>query len=462
MELTMEYFDKVNETYFTLEKNRIYGYHQFIKSFNLDILKESTMEYVDESLKLLSDLGVDSSDIQENKFNLIKLFRNQEENFDKIQNVIESVTYSINNKISDFNASIEGIYNDLANNTYINSILEFYNDYLNFICEESLFMVSSMESMYILTEADEKTVEDRAKEQRPSAKLNNSNNDSNQSKNTKESISQKGREVFKKVWETIKAFFTKLTTLFSDKATKIKKKDEDWLKGIDKRIKQLDVSNIEIDVYEGVSKSYNDSVNKLTPITTKLHSLKTDGQIHEMSKIITDKYRDNNDNLKQGIINYMRTGNPKKEMSIVTIKGSQITSTLESMRKYCLDYISDAGRLQKIIKDGENFAKRLEKEASRRNVATESYCFIEECDYTQTELILCENYYVLLEADDKKETPGVRTVGDAKDIANNMDDKSLSSYTKAVRDEQVVVSALLTALEGRYFEYIKILRSLIK
>lgn len=455
MELTMEYFDKVNESYFNMEKDRIYGYHQFAKTLNFDILKESSMDYVNDAISLVYDLEKDTTELEESKLKLTKLFRNREDNFESIYDTLENFTYMVSDKISEFNASIEGLYTGLADSSHMNVMLEFYNDYLSYICEESMFMLQCTESMYILTEADE-----NSKEQ-PSAKVADKNNDSQPK--TKESISEKGRKVFEKVWEGLRSFFSKLFTLFSDKATKIKKRDEAWLKNAESRIKQLDVSSIELDVYEGVSRPYSNIMNTLSEVANKIQALasKPNEQMYDLCQMITKKYKDSNGNLKQGYINYLRSGNVNKEVKIITIRGSQITNTLESMRKYCLDFIADAPRVYKIIKDGEKFVDKMEKEAKRRQVATESYCHIEECDYMETDLALCENYHVLLEADDKA-TPGVRNTGEAKHIANSMNDKTLSQAVKVLREDQIIVSATLTVAEGKYFENIKILRSLIK
>lgn len=452
MELTLEYFDKVNESYFRMEKERIQGFHQYMKCENLNILKESINEYLKNSVAILGLMDKEV-DIITNIVDVNKLFRQREIDVTGIVHIVEKVSKTVNKSVDDFNFMMKDIYSDdIAAENYINATALYTNETLIHMCEESLFILSSLESMHIVTEADN-TEEDN----KPGVKSTGENNNNVKSK---ESISAKGKRIASNIWQKLKDFFKRIRDMFINKINSLRKRDSGWLKDNKSKIANINTDGVIIDVYSDIDKGFSGVGNQLSSITNKLNNLKLDENIYENSKKITDKYRDSNGNLRQGTMNFMRSGNAKNEPKLISIKGSQISTTLSKMHSYCEEYLAKYKSLEKVIQDGEKRITKMEQGMKYSNVATESYSLIEDDLYINTDLFLCENFNVLLEAGET----GVRNDNISNENGSRAGGGSatISNLTKVVRDEQIIANAAITVLEQKYFEYIKILRTMLK
>lgn len=460
MEFTLEYFDKINESYFNLEKNRLQGCHQFLKTENLSMLKYVVNEYIEESTILIKNLGKDTRMVKSFQISLNSIFRDKEFDEKRFFDTLESVTKLVDEKIDNFNIAIKGFYSDNnAAENYIDTVVSYNAERLNHMCEESLFLLSSLQNMHILTEADTNDDEKPGVKNTSETKSsdNNATDKSESNINTKEKVVAKGKSIASAVWDKLKEFFRNMKNMFINKIGQIRKRDGGWLKKNKSKINNIETEGIAVDIYSDIDKGFDSIVNDLNTISNKLSTIKIDSNAYENSKRITDRYRDRNGDLRQGMINYVRTGNAKNEPKLISIKGSQIPNTIRKMYDYCEEYLAKYSSIDKVIQKGEATVTKYEQEVKRRGV-TEAFCNIEDTLYLNTELALCENYKVLLEAD----KPGVKDEKDPKVVASKMDNKSLSNFTKIVRDEQIILSATVTVLEARYFEYIKILKTLMK
>lgn len=447
----MKKIDTVLEMYSTLEENKIKAYHQYKKTDDINILKEATKDFIDETIEFRKVV------IGENflPFKLLEAKRNLKQCDDPtvIENFILKVT---NENLTIKNDAI----NDLKRKYVINDdygVIECYvslsntiiDDKLSYMCEESSYIIECLENMKIVTEAEAEV------KGSGDNNTNTNNNDSNENKTKK--VGAGIKKIANTVLQKIKEFLKKIKNIFKEKVTKLRERDLKWLNENKKAILNAKVDDLEVNVHN----DYNETLQTMADRANKFDNAFAGMRLEDSSLAskIEEKekqYSDKNGDLRQGLMNYYRTGDPKKEKTVVTLRGSQIKGALNRMHDYCIDFLGSYNNNIRLVNDIERRITAHEKEMARRNI-TEGFCLVED-DYIQnTDLALCENFHALLENEQKV---GVSKRNVENEEAKGRSDKELSNNTKHLRDQQLGCSTFLTTAEAKYFELIKILRSI--
>lgn len=437
----MKKIDNVLEMYSTLEENKIKAYHQYKKTDDINILKEATKDFIDETIEFRKVV------IGENflPFKLLEAKRNLNDCEDPtvIENFILKVT---NENLTIKNDTI----NDLKRKYVIDDeygVIECYvslmntviDDKLSYMCEESSYIIECLENMKIVTEADSEQ-----------------NNNESKIKKAANGVKKTVNTVIQK----IKEFLKNIKNIFKDKITKLRERDLNWLKENKKNILNVKVDDLEINVHNDYNESLSNMASRADKYTNIFAGLSVeDDRVMKEIDVKQKMYEDKEGNLKQGLMNFYRTDNPKKEKHVVTLRGSQIKNALENMHTYCIEFLTTYQKNLQIFNKLEKNITAHEKEMSKRGISEGLYLLVEDDYIYNTDLALCENFSILLENDEQK--LGVSKRDDDKEEASGRNDKSLTNNTKYLRDQQIGMAAFLTCIEQKYFELIKILRAVI-
>lgn len=449
----MKKIDNVLEMYSTLEENKIKAYHQYKKSDDINILKEATKDFIDETIEFRTVV------IGENflPFKLLEAKRNLKQCDDPA--VIENFILKVTNE----NLTIkDDTINDLKRKYVINDdygVIECYvalantiiNDKLSYMCEESSYVIECLENMKIVTEA-ETEVKGKA-----DSNTNTDTTDSNEN-NTKK-VGGGIKKIANTVLQKIKEFLKKIKNIFKEKITKLRERDLNWLKENKKAILNAKVDDLEVNVHNDYNETLQVMADRANKFDNAFAGMRLDmnafaSKIEEKEKQFSDK----NGDLRQGLMNFYRTGDPKKEKTVVTLRGSQIKGVLERMYDYCVNFLGSYNSNIRLVNELERRIAAHEKEMANRNI-TEGFCLVEDEYIENTDLALCENFHTLLENENEPKV-GVSKRNIENEEAKGRSDKELSNNTKHLRDQQLGCSTFLTTAEAKYFELIKILRAI--
>lgn len=454
----MTKIDNILECFNNLEEDNLRGYHQYLKTGNIEILKESTRDFIDETIKFRKMVIGESF----TPYKLLDAKRNLSKNdvsVDDIERFTKKVikeNYEIkDNAITDLKRElvVDDEYGIIEN--YLNIADIMLQESLSYMCIESLYVIDCLENMRIVTEANEKP-ENNSTVNRNRDKLSNSVKD-----NVKK-VGSKTKQVGNKILSRLKEFLNKVKTMFKQKIEKLKARDLKWLQENKKAILNAKVDNLEVNVNSDYKDSYNNMVMRCDKYLNLYNGMKYDDPSLDVKlERNTKNYADKEGNLKQGLINFYRTGQPKKEVSIVTLRGNEIKNNLDDLYNYCTSFLSNSNAVFKQIQDLERKLNEIERVMDKRNI-TENFCYIENDLLTNTDLALCENFHLLLESDSEdKPKIGVQQRNETEEETSKLSDKGVSGYNKMFRDEHMGLTAFLTAAEQKYFETIKILRAIV-
>ena len=286
-----------------------------------------------------------------------------------------------------------------------------------------------------------------------------------------------------KVWETILNFINKIKELFMSKIKKIQERDAEWLKQNKKTLMNINTENKEVNIHSDYAVPFSSSKSTMQNFRNmvKSNSKVTDYEVFK-SKLTAFTTQDGD--LKTGLTNKFRTGSTNKEYSIKTISGRPISNAIPVLIKFCEEYMNAVNDMNKEFKDSEAFVKQLKREMENRDIVMDSYCYIEDMYYNETDLGLYIDFDTVFEVDtgvndnnqnnnqqntnndntqqNKKEKVGVNNRDKVKEETSKMSDKQLKVYTKICSDLNLGLSCYLTTMEKKYFESMTILRGLIK
>lgn len=340
--------------------------------------------------------------------------------------------------------------------------LQFSKDFNNILFEqmefESDMLVASMESFSIIMEADTEPLSKSAKS----------------------------------LWQKIKDFFKRIFSIFKDKASAMLDRDKEWLERKKDKLKNLNFDGIKLDMvplWEGVdSIETATSIDQISSRSTQYMGNKVMveklSNIDEYKKVMCNKYLDDEGNLTNGFKNYIRTGNPKKDIEVKTIEGTALKSACNDMIVFCEDYSNVVNKVEKSINYAEQTIQKLEGKIKVKDNKTvkESYLLLEECTVAESSI----SHIVLLEADNNDDKPKVSDVkvtnendkeeknesdkntgeGDKKEPVNEDDalDALSASQLKYLKNvvtvSQTLITCLMTVSEETYKTYMKALRAL--
>lgn len=306
---------------------------------------------------------------------------------------------------------------------------------------------------------------------------------------------------------------------FFNKHEKIIQRDKKWLSKNKNKILELNYDEIELEVLSDYKVTFEQLLNRHN-IFDKLFVNSSD------SENIGDKLRrfeDKNENLKNGLDNYFRTGTSRREIGLRKLKGEEAKMAVENMVAYCESFlagkqfleekmntiivsISDASvkesldpieklkllleaddTLKEISKTSKEISglssnKKVKEEAPIDKKANNSNEKIDDISKTSKELssMTDKKQSKNEEAPVDKKSNNDNQVDEINDTSDDISDMADDTNTKeevpeenneteeepkeerGIEDRQVGIAVLLTVAEERYFDYINILKGLIE
>jgi hypothetical protein len=296
-------------------------------------------------------------------------------------------------------------------------------------------------------------------------------------------------EKMKAIFQKVIDFLKKIFGLFTKKVKEIVDRDKQWLSQNKQALSQADYDGLEISMTPYWTQSMNESqsvLNTLTDLDVNSSRLKTWTDVNksteEYRKKHMSKFIDENGELASGLKNVFRVGKSQGPIKPVVIAENALKTQINNeFHKYCVGYQSNVVRIaQQKTNDIERRLKTIIQEIERRDrqSVAESYVMVEDATYAETEVALCENFSVLMEAeqpasgsDKDKQSPSKVTLTDEKKEEAKKNGESTSNADKGdaqlrfekmlAGNAQMAVSAFLTVSEEKYSAYMNAMRQVV-
>lgn len=175
--------------------------------------------------------------------------------------------------------------------------------------------------------------------------------------NKKYTISENKRvELNDVLLEGVGEFLSKIKTSFGDKHEKILARDSKWLKSNKKKILEQNFDEIELEVASDNKVSFANIINRHDTFDKNFKNM--DSSYDEFYENIR-RFEDKSGNLKNGLDNYIRNGNSRREISLKKVSGDEAKQVVENMISYCEEFLSGRGfiegKLTDIINECEEY-----------------------------------------------------------------------------------------------------------
>ena len=169
------------------------------------------------------------------------------------------------------------------------------------------------------------------------------------------------------------------------------------------------------------------------------------------------KFSDKNGDLKNGLDNYFRTGSAKKESGTKKMSGDAAITAVSNMIEYCKAYLDNKsiiiGKMDDMVSDNSD-------------VKTESYIIFEADEQNNNNgESLSDNIKDNKDTnnsnkEEKQNDNNDNTEETKNDNKDENNDNTEETKNDSNKNKQIGINTLLTIIEQRYFDYIKVLRSL--
>lgn len=320
---------------------------------------------------------------------------------------------------------------------------------LDIMAYESEYMTNCLEAGYIVSEAlDEIDVEVKKK-----------------------------RNIVDRIFDAIEALFGS----FTEKVKILVNKNEQWLRKNLINVKAKHLAELgELEMYPYWTRTSDKIFADLQNITNDLVNSTKNNQekfkdIDEIKKVLEKRIGDTKD-IATTAKNFFRTGKINGKAELMKLNGKDIATFYPEIYNYCIKYDKVViPKVNKYMNSMKTTIKNLTKD-----VTTESFCFLENTSFANTELGLLPDFSMVLEAgeedkelangkidDNKTKLTTVKINGnnDNKDTENN-DKKEANSDTVAYCKNltnvlKILQGAAVTVLEEKYMTYINLLKAVV-
>ena len=246
---------------------------------------------------------------------------------------------------------------------------------------------------------------------------------------------------------------TTIKTNFNNKHQKIMNRDDKWLKKNKKKILGLDYSEIELEVLSDYKVTFEQLLNRHN-IFDKLFVNSADSDNLD-SKL--RRFEDKNENLKNGLDNYFRTGTSRREIGLRKVAGDEAKTAVENMVAYCESFLAGKKFLEEKLNNIIIAASDEVKESlSPIEILREAL----EDDKNKKEEKVPEEKPKNEDNKQAKEEPTEEEPVE-EEVPEEKPKEDKSNVTRGIKDRQVGIAVLLTVAEERYFDYINILKGLL-
>ena len=277
---------------------------------------------------------------------------------------------------------------------------------------------------------------------------------------------------------------------FGNKHDKIVARDKKWLNQHKKGILALDFSEIELEVLSDYKVTFEQLVNRHN-IFDKIF---VNSENNEDLPNKLRRFEDKNEDLKNGLDNYFRTGTSRREIGLRKLSGDEAKVAVENMIAYCESFINGKKFLEEkmnnvliavndskveetytaldILKEAEENIDKLLKEPAdvefkggkkkdKNTTKPEEKVNNSEENVDSAMKEPVDVDFVEDKKDDNKEVED-NTDEEIPEEDNNENEGNApeDKPQRGVRDRQIGIAVLLTVAEERYFDYINILKGL--
>ena len=238
---------------------------------------------------------------------------------------------------------------------------------------------------------------------------------------------------------------------FMSKHDKIIERDKKWLSSNKKKILGMNYEGVEIEVLSDYKVTFEQLLNRHN-IFDKLFINSKDSE--NLSDNLR-RFEDKNENLKNGLDNYFRTGTSRREIGLRKLSGDEAKEAIENMIAYCESFLT--GR--KFIEEKMNAIILAISEDSVNESLTciDKLRMLTEDTTTSKKQDKNDDF----KSEDSLEEELEDDVTEEDDINEENNDEQITTE-RGINDRQVGVAVLLTVAEERYFDYINLLKDLIE
>lgn len=297
---------------------------------------------------------------------------------------------------------------------------------------------------------------------------------------------QKKRNIFQRIIDFIKRIFR----AFTEKTKSLFATNKEWLEENAPKLKNLNYDGLELTIVPFWSFNTNKTKeidNNISNVFRNLRNNPSEAEkykdLDDMKQKLFNKYSDENGDLTNGFKNFFRTGNPKT-VKPVTLKNNELKNkVIQEFIPYCMNYQSGTKIVSDQIKIMENEIKLVENIMDKKSI-NESYCLIEDCYFSETELVYCGNY-IVTEAENQSTEQNkqnqqttnqnnnpsptkveVKDYGDKetverKDEYEKFNSKQLTAIKNLLQIQQTFIAAVMTVMEEKYNVYMKSMKQIL-
>lgn len=285
--------------------------------------------------------------------------------------------------------------------------------------------------------------------------------------------------------------------VFMNKHDKIIERDKKWLSTNKKKLLGMDYEGVELEVLSDYKVTFEQLLNRHNIFDKLFINSKDSENIGDSLR----RFEDKNENLKNGLDNYFRTGTSRREVGLRKLSGEEAKVAVENMIAYCESFlsgrkfieekmnniivaISDKSvnesllpitKLKLLIEDTSTkdvLQASKELTSASKNNSTKNKENVEDKNNNKKESSE-EDIEQASEELDKVDGSEENTDSDESIDEEITDDESIENEEEGTSDEQpttergindrqVGVAVLLTVAEERYFDYINLLKGLIE
>lgn len=292
----------------------------------------------------------------------------------------------------------------------------------------------------------------------------------------------------KRLIEFIKNIFGR----FKEFITSAFQSNEKWMIDREKDFDTMNYSGLGISMvpyWEGKNQdsTYTQIYNRIKSFSDRASSNNDFAQkfITDEGKLETlEPYLDGDNDATNGIKNILRVGN-KNGLDAVELRENDLKSKITSeFIPYVKNHAKLVANIERRVKDLERLMDNMESELRKRNV---SESFIEGINLSSTDLMFCENFQVILEAENadnnnseqKKEDANKKdsTTGNTKVEVLDRKSKQEQEQDEQIKNEstielriatqtgklvQLALSCYMTVSEERYSAYFNAIKAVYK
>ena len=131
---------------------------------------------------------------------------------------------------------------------------------------------------------------------------------------------------------------------FSAKHDKIVARDKKWLSKNKKAILALDFSEIELEVLSDYKVTFEQLINRHNIFDKIFVNSENNSDLPNKLR----RFEDKNEDLKNGLDNYFRTGTSRREIGLRKLSGDDAKLAVENMIAYCESFINGKKFLERI------------------------------------------------------------------------------------------------------------------